>query len=137
MVGTWRRGGLITIMQIAILILEGLLGLFTAFTAYGLFYQTPPSMAAIRKALNYPRWYWLLAGVVATIGAVGLLVGLAIAQVGALACVWMVCYFIVATITHLLRRDFRNVAPPVVFLAICVALVALRWGDLAPLLPHA
>lgn len=38
---------------------------------------------------SYPRWYWALAGVMASIGGIGLLIGLAILPVGAIAA-WMV-----------------------------------------------
>jgi hypothetical protein len=56
--------------------LEALLGLLSAYAAYSLFTWTPASMAKAREALHSPRWYWMLAGCVATIGAIGLLVGL-------------------------------------------------------------
>ncbi len=46
----------------------------------------------------------------------------------------MVAYFAVATFTHALRRDWANLAPPLLFLAIFVGLAALHWGDAKPLL---
>lgn len=120
--------------HVAILIFEALLGVFTAYAAYSLFTWTPPSLAKTREALGMPKWFWLLAGTVATIGAAGLFVGLAVPVIGALAALWMVAYFIVATLTHVTHRDFANVAPAVIFLVICAGLAALRWGDLAPML---
>ena len=121
--------------HLAILIFEALLGVFTAYAAYSLFMQTPPSLAKARAALGIPRWFWLLAGVVATLGAAGLFVGLIVPVVGAVAALWMVAYFIVATLTHVTHRDFANVAPALIFLVVFVGLAALRWGDLAPILP--
>ncbi|HET9109615.1 MAG TPA: DoxX family protein [Ktedonobacterales bacterium] len=121
--------------HLAILIFEALLGVFTAYAAYSLFTWTPPSLAKAREALGMPKWFWLLAGTVATIGAAGLFVGLAIPLIGALAALWMVAYFIVATLTHVTHRDFANVAPAVILLVICAGLAALRWGDLASILP--
>ena len=115
--------------HIATLVLEGILGLFSAYAAYSLFTSTPPSIAQARAALRYPRWYWVLAGCVATVGAVGLLVGLAIPTLGAIASVWMVAYFIVATLTHLSRGDVKNLGMPLLFLAIFIGLVALHWPD--------
>ena len=73
-----------SLLQIVTLLFEALLGLFSAYTAYSLFSWTPPSIAKAREALHYPRWYWLLAGCMATIGALGLLVGLFLPVIGAL-----------------------------------------------------
>ena len=120
--------------HIATLVLEGILGLFSAYAAYSLFTSTPPSIAQSRAALRYPRWYWVLAGCVSVVGATGLLVGLAIPTVGAVASVWMVAYFIVATLTHLARGDVKNLGMPLLFLAIFIGLVALRWADVGAVL---
>ncbi|HZC07845.1 MAG TPA: DoxX family protein [Ktedonobacterales bacterium] len=120
--------------HLAILIFEALLGLFTAYAAYSLFSGTPASIAKSREALGIGRWYWLLAGTVATIGAAGLFVGLAVPVVGASAALWMVCYFIVATLTHVTHRDMKNAGLPLIFLLVCAALAALRWSDFAPAL---
>ena len=81
-----------------------------------------------------PKWFWLLAGTVAAIGAIGLFAGLVNPLVGALAAVWMVCYFIVAASVHVLRNSLGDIAPAIVFLVLAVGLTALRWGDLAPVL---
>ncbi len=120
--------------HLAILIFEALMGLFTVYTAYSLFAWTPASIAKARDALHIARWFWLLAGVVATIGAAGLFTGLAVPVVGALAALWMVAYFIVAALVHITHHDMGNLAAPLIFLVIFVALAALRWSDLAPIL---
>ncbi len=121
-----------TVLSIVALVLEALLGAFTAYAAYGMF-TGAPMIAKIREKLQYPNWFWLLANIVAPIGAVGLFVGLGIPSVGAAAALWMVCYFIVASGAHLVRKDMANLGPPLVFLALSVALVALRWGEAASL----
>ena len=123
-----------TVLPIVALVLEGLMGVFAAYAAYSLFTMTPPSLAKQREALHYPRWYWNLAGVMATIGAIGLFVGLVVPAVGAAAAIWMVCYFIVATLTHLVRGDMANLAMPIIFLVVFVGLVALRGSDVTTLL---
>ena len=125
-----------SILHIVALVLEALLGLFSAYAAYSLFTQTPPSMAKMRAALRYPRWYWVLAGIVATIGAIGLFVGLAIPAIGALAALWMVAYFVVATCTHLIRGDMANLGMPIIFLVLAAVLVWLHWTDATPLLAY-
>lgn len=45
-----------SILQIVTLVLEAILGLFTAYAAYSLFTSTPPSVAKMREALHFPRW---------------------------------------------------------------------------------
>ena len=114
--------------------IEALLGLFMALDAYSLFTLSVPSMTDLLVALHYPGWYLQLAGVVATVGAIGLLVGLFIRPVGAAATLWMVCYFIVATFSHLLKGDVKDLGLPLAFLVISALLVALRWGDVTALL---
>jgi hypothetical protein len=54
--------------------------------------------------------------------------------VGAAAALWMVAYFIGATGAHVVRKDMANLGMPIVFLALAVGLVALRWGDATPAL---
>jgi hypothetical protein len=120
--------------QIAVDVLEGLLGLFSAYTAYSLFAQTPPSIQKGRDALRYPRWYWVLAGCLAALGAIGLFVGLAIPTVGVIAAAWMAAYFVVAMLTHVIRADFKSLGMPLIFLLVFVGLVYLRWSDATPVL---
>jgi len=120
-----------SLLQIVTLLFEALLGLFSAYTAYSLFAWTPASIAKAREALHYPRWYWVLAGYMATIGALGLLVGLFFPVIGALAAAWMIAYFVVATFTHLLRKDFAGFAMPLIFLVLPLGLLVLRWAELA------
>jgi len=126
-----------SVVQIGTLIFEGVFALFTVYAAYSLFTRTPPALAKQREAMRLPRWFWLLAGTVATIGAAGLFTGLVNPLVGGLAAVWMVCYFIVAALVHITRNAVRDIAPALVFLAISAALVAVHWSDLAPLLASA
>ena len=123
-----------SILQIIALILEVLLGVFSAYAAYTLFAWAPPSITQARDLLRYPRWYWVLAGCMASIGAIGLFVGLLVPVVAVLGAAWMVAYFIVASFTHLYRKDFATFAMPLFFLVPFIGLLALRWGDVTPIL---
>lgn len=123
-----------SVLLIIALILEGALGALMAYVAYTLFAWKPGALTTAREALHYPRWYWVLAGITAAIGAIGLLVGLGIPGVAMAALAWMVAYFIVAAITHLIRRDMAGLGAPLLFLVIVAGLIALRWSDAAPLL---
>jgi DoxX-like family len=123
-----------TAVHLGVLIVEGLLALFLAYAVY-LNFSSAPMLMKQYTALRLPRWYTLLAGVLLSIGAIALLVGLVIPAIGALATLWMVAYFVVATLTHVVRKDkLTAVATPVAFLALFVALAVLRWAHLAPLL---
>jgi hypothetical protein len=123
-----------SVLHIVALVLEGLMGAVAAFAAYSLITGKPASIARTLEALNYPGWFWLLAKIVATIGAVGLFVGLVYPTVGAVAALWMVAYFIVATGAHVARKDIANLVMPISLLVLAVGLVALRWGDATPVL---
>jgi xanthine/uracil/vitamin C permease (AzgA family) len=93
-----------------------------------------PALVESRERLHYPQWSWNLSTVVAAIGALGLFVGLFIPFVGAAAVLWMVAYFVVAVLTHMSRADFQGAVPALACLVITVGLMALRWGDAAPIL---
>lgn len=139
-IGCWQvgmRGTSMSWMRIALLVFEGVMGLFMAYAAYSLFSGTPPSVAASRKALRYPRWYWALAGVVATIAAITLLAGLYLPIIGAFGALWCIAYFIVATFTHLFRADFKNLGLPMFFALVFLGLAALQWGEVMRLITYA
>lgn len=123
-----------SVLHIVALVLEGLMGALTAFAAYSMITSKPASIAKAHEALNYPGWFWLVAKMVATIGAVGLFAGLVYPAVGAAAALWMVAYFIVATGAHVVRKDMTNLGMPIAFLVLAVGLFALRWGDATPVL---
>lgn len=123
-----------TVRRFVALALEALLGVIMAIVAYDQFTMSPPSFAQPMEALHYPGWYWQLATVLAIIGVIGLLVGLFNRTVGAAAALWMICYFIAATFTHLLRGDLKDLGLPLSFLAFSAIIVALRWSDVTALL---
>ena len=115
------------------LTLQALLGLFMVYTAYTLFAWTPEVVTQARDALDLPRWYWLLAGVLAAMSAIALLIGLFIPVVGAFGALWTAVYFIVASATHVFRADWANFYLPLIFFVPVALLVWLRWDDGKPL----
>ncbi len=115
------------------LTLQALLGLFMAFTAYTFYGPAPEAVTRARDALNLPDWYMMLAGVLAVISAIALLVGLFVPVLGAFAALWTTAYFIVATISHLARGDRVNYYVPLTFLVLFAILVWLRWDDARPI----
>jgi DoxX-like family len=122
------------VVAIVARVLEGLLGLFMLYSVY-LNFSNSPMLVKRWTESGMPRWYTRLAGVLGAIGALALLVGVIVPVVGALAALWMVAYFIVATLTHVVVRDpFTTISIPVVFLVISVGIAVLRWPDLSPAL---
>lgn len=115
------------------LTLQTLLGLFMLYAAYTLFTWTPELITKSRDALNYPRWYWVLAGVLALISAIMLLVGLFIPVLGAFGALWTAAYFAVAIASHVYRADWANFSAPLIFFVISLVLVWLRWNDARPI----
>jgi hypothetical protein len=119
--------------KVVTFILEALLGLFMLYTAYTLFAWTPEVITKARDALNYPQWYWQLAGVLAVISAIALLVGLFVPVIGAFGVWWTVAYFLVASLSHVIRLDWANFYLPLIFLLPFLLLMWLRWDDARPI----
>lgn len=104
------------------------------YTVYLNFTNSPMLVKAWTDS-GMPRWYTRLAGVLGAIGALALLTGIFVPIVGALGLLWMVAYFVVATMTHIVVRDsFAHVSIPLVFLALCAVDAILRWPELSPVL---
>jgi DoxX-like protein len=116
-----------------VFVLQALLGLFMAWAAYTLFAWTPEIVTKSRDALNYPRWYWVLAGVLAVISAITLLIGLFIPVLGAFGTLWTAAYFAIATVSHVFRADWVNFSAPLIFFGLSLILVWLRWNDTKPI----
>ena len=128
-----RKGRGFAMRKVVVFILEALVALFMIYTAYTLFAWTPEVVTQARDALELPRWYWVLAGVLAVISAIALLIGLFIPVVGAFGALWTAVYFIVASATHLYRADWANFYVPLIFFVPVALLVWLRWDDGKPL----
>jgi hypothetical protein len=111
--------------------------MFTAYVAAAVLTAAANSYAA---TVDFTRPEWLLAnmakarvpqswlyslGALKAAGALGLVVGLAVAPVGVAASVGLVLFFIGAIVTHF-RARYWDIAPPVAFLVLAVASLALR-----------
>ncbi|MEJ2858178.1 MULTISPECIES: DoxX family protein [unclassified Saccharothrix] len=72
-----------------------------------------------------PRSWWTWLGVAKALGAVGLLVGLAVPAVGTAAAIGLVLYFTGAVVTVLRARSYGHVVFPLIYMAPAVAALAL------------
>lgn len=117
-------------MQIVAIIVQVLLalGFFMAgrIKAVG----TKQSLQA-RDRLGVAPWFWRLTGFLELAGALGMLTGIFIPSLAALAGIGFVCVLVGAFYLHISRRDgFKHAAPTLALLILSLAVIALRWGDL-------
>jgi hypothetical protein len=82
---------------------------------------------AMAKAGVPESWITTL-GVLKAVGALGLLVGIAVPLIGTAAAVGLILFFVGAIITHLRGRDY-SLGPAIVFLLLAVAALALRLAS--------
>jgi uncharacterized membrane protein YphA (DoxX/SURF4 family) len=83
-----------------------------------------------RDHLSVAPWFWRLTGFLELAGALGMLVGIFVPFMAALAGIGFVCVLVGAFYLHISRGDgFRHAAPTMVLLVLSLVVVVLRWGD--------
>jgi hypothetical protein len=98
--------------------------LMAAFSAGSILFQAKWVVEPLAE-YRVPRSWWPWLGAAKAAGAVGLLVGLAVPVVGAMAAVGLVLYFTGAVITVVRARWYSHVPFPLMYMAPVVgALVA-------------
>jgi len=112
-----------------------LLGLF--FTPEGVIKWTHIGPSTTRFThFRYPQWFRYVTGVVEVLVSMGLLVGLWLPGIAALAAVVLVVEMLIAIYSHLVRgKDafVPDVVPAAVFLVMALVVLAIRWGNLIAL----
>ena len=106
---------------IIVTLLAAAANLFSATLDFIRFKQVLINMA---KAGVSESWITVL-GILKAAGAIGLLFGIAVPQIGIAAAVGLVLFFVGAIITHLRARDY-SFGLAVVFLLLAVAALVLR-----------
>lgn len=110
-------------MQILAIILQVLLGL--AFLGAG-----GQKLAASEEMVNdferfgYPRWFLYITGAVEITGAIGMLAGVFLPVVGALAGLWLAAVMLGALFTHLRTKDSASKMVPALVLLVLVLAVS-------------
>ena len=110
-------------MQILAIILQVLLGL--AFLGAG-----GQKLAASEEMVNdferfgYPRWFLYATGAVEITGAIGMLAGIFVPLVGALAGMWLAAVMLGALFTHLRTKDSASKMVPALVLLVLVLAVS-------------
>lgn len=117
--------------------------MFTAYLVVTLLAATLNGCAAVANLIGHdypkrqadqlgvPRWSTVPLGVLLGAGALGLLVGLRVPEIGVLAAGGLVLYFVGALLAHLRARDY-HLAPWAAYFAAAVAAlgVALAHREL-------
>jgi len=117
-------------MNIVAIVLQVLLGV--AFLGAG----ASKMAGAQTQVKNFDRWRlpqgWRpIVGLVELIGALGLLVGVVLPWVAAIAAVLLVVVMLGALLTHVRIRDVaQHFVPPAVLLCLAASVVVLQWSAL-------
>lgn len=69
-------------------------------------------------------------GAIEAVGALGLLIGFVVPQIGVVAAIGLVLFFVCAIPVHLRVRDFAHVPYPAAFLLLALGSLALRLTTL-------
>ena len=115
-------------MNIALVILATLLGLVTAFSAFGKFSNNAKAVEMLHK-LGLTDDKIRMLGAVEVAGALGLLIGIWIPILGQLAALGFVLYFLGALIMHVRSKDAaKDMAPALVLLILSIIVTILQFA---------
>ena len=115
-------------MNIALVILATLLGLMTAFSAFGKFSKNPKAVDMLRQ-LGITDSQIRTLGIIEVLGALGLLVGIWIPILGLLAAIGFVLYFLGALIKHVRAKDAaKDMGPALILLVLSIIVTILQFA---------
>ena len=115
-------------MNIALVILATLLGLMTAFSAFGKFSKNAKAVDMLRH-LGITDSQIRTLGVIEVLGALGLLVGIWIPILGLLAAIGFVLYFLGALIMHVRSKDAaKDLGPALILLVLSIIVTILQFA---------
>lgn len=115
-------------MFIAYIIVSVILALMLGASAWAKLTRDEKIVTGMTGIGVRTKWFPHLAALL-LVGAVGLLVGIAVAPLGIAAAIGLILYFVVALVAHLRAKDMA-VAPPLMFLALAVAALLLRIASI-------
>ncbi|MEI8261217.1 MAG: DoxX family protein [Actinomycetes bacterium] len=115
-------------MTIALIVLAGLLGLMTAFSAFGKLSKNARTVDMLHHVGLSDSQIRLLA-VIEILGALGLLVGIWIPILGQLAALGFTIYFLGAAIAHARKKDpIKDIAPSLIILILAIIVTILQFA---------
>lgn len=115
-------------MFVAYVVIAAVFSLALIGSAFGKFTRNPRIVESMTPLGVPPGWYgWLGAAELA--GALGLLVGIAVAPLAVAAAIGLILYFVGAVAAHLRVRDVTGLSAPVSMLAFAVVALWLRTAS--------
>jgi hypothetical protein len=112
----------------ALIILAALLGLMTAFSAFGKLSMNEKAADMLRHVGLRDRQIRLL-GTIEILGSLGLLVGIWVPILGQLAALGFVAYFLGAVIAHVRVKDsVKDIAPAILLVVIAILVAVLQFA---------
>jgi hypothetical protein len=114
-------------MRIAYVVVSLLAALMAGFSGVVLLMRAQWIVKALED-YRVPRGWWTWLGVAKVVGAVGLVVGLAVPVIGVLAGVGLVVYFVGAAVTVARARWYTHIPFPLVYAAPVVAALVLGYA---------
>jgi hypothetical protein len=114
-------------MNTAYTIVTVLAAAWVGFSAYAILTKAP---WVVDNLVDYgiPRSWWPWLGAAKALGAIGLLVGLAVPPVGVAATVGVILYFTGAVVAVLRARAYAHVAFPLMYMVPVVVAASLGAG---------
>ncbi len=113
-------------MSIAYLVVTICLVPILTFSGIGKLRRDPHIVRVINEVVGVPLKYFPLLAACEFLAAAGLLIGIWVPSLGALAGAATVAYFVGAVISHLRVRDFKEIGPAAFLLTMAVAALVLR-----------
>ena len=90
-----------------------------------------PMQVEVFDRLRLPQGFRLVVGVIEIVGALGVLVGIAVHSVAVVAALGLDAVMLGALLLHLRAHDAaQKLVPPAVLLGVTAVVVALRWSTL-------
>lgn len=115
-------------MQIAYVVVTVVAALMAGFSGAVLLLRAPWIVQAFRD-YGVPRSWWTWLGLAKAAGAVGLVAGLFVPVIGALAGAGLVLYFLGAAVTVARARWYAHIPFPLVYAAPVVGALALGYAS--------
>jgi hypothetical protein len=114
-------------MSIAYVVVTILAAAWVGYSAASLLFRAKWVVQALTD-YSVPHSWWPWLGTAKAAGAAGLLVGLFVPVIGAIAEIGLVLYFAGALVTVVRARWYSHIPYPLVYLAPVVASIALRFA---------
>ena len=110
-------------------VLQAGLGLYFTWLGVLQLVGPPPGLQADFIRWGYALWFITIVGAVEFLGGVGLLVGLRLSWVGAMAGLWLGATMLGAILTHFNSQD-GGWPLPLILLVLCLTIVWTHWAAL-------